>query len=48
MNVSNDKVSKRALAQGGASGLRCCNKNQKVPDSKPARDSAGLRDPTSL
>ena len=30
------------------SGLRRCNKNQKVPDSKPTRRLAGLRDPTSL
>ena len=30
------------------SGLRRCNKNRKVPGSKPARRSAGLRDPTSL
>ena len=30
------------------SGLRRCNQNWKVPSSKPARRSAGLRDPTSL
>ena len=30
------------------SGLRRCNKTRKVPGSKPARRSAGLRDPTSL
>ena len=49
MNVSNDKVSKRKLTQGEwPSGLRCCNKNEKVPDSKPAKHSAGLRYPTSL
>ena len=30
------------------SGLRRCNKNRKVPGSKPTRCSAGLRDPTSL
>ena len=30
------------------SGLRRCNKNLKVPGSKPAGRSAGLRDPTSL
>ena len=30
------------------SGLRRFNKNQKVLGSKPARRSAGLRDPTSL
>ena len=30
------------------SGLRRCNKNRKVPGSKTARRSAGLRDPTSL
>ena len=31
-----------------SSGLRLCNKNCKVPISKPARRSARLRDPTSL
>ena len=30
------------------SELRCYNQNQKVPSSKPARCSAGLRDRTSL
>ena len=30
------------------SGFRRCNKNRKVPGSKPARHPAGLRDPISL
>ena len=30
------------------SGLRCCDKNRKVPDSNPIMHLAGLRNPTSL
>ena len=36
------------LFEGWPSGLRRCNKNQKVPGSNPPRHSARLRDPTSL
>ena len=43
-----DLIADRPYSGEWPSGLRRCNKNRKVPSSKPARRSAGLRDPTSL
>ena len=43
-----DLIADRSYSGEWPSGLRRCNKNRKIPGSKPARRSAGLRDRTSL